>query len=198
MTNQTVGRWSDIAMFLYAAPFIVNFVWALYLWAGSGLTSILPQLVFLEVTQNPYVFLAGFGAVALAALMDFNTETPDKRKASLSALSKRLQAIAVLSTVLALIAAWYAAGFDLGTTLFNLLDARYPLVFPALLVFLSFVILPPVKLQGANRRNALVVLLLLASPLALYELGKRSTVLGLGMGLVLLLAAAFLLLSKNE
>ncbi len=198
MSRTSANRYGDVALLLYAAPFILNFVWALYLWFGTGFSAILPQLVFLEVTQNPYLFIAGFAAVVLAALIDFNSEPPERRKAALTTLSKRLQAIAVISIILALIAAWYAASFDPGTTLFNLLDGRYPLVFPALLVFLSFVILPSVKLQGANQKNLLVVLLLLASPLALYEVGKRNTIAGLGVGLLLLLAAAYLLLRKKE
>jgi len=198
LSGASAGRSGDIALLLYAAPFILNFVWALYLWLGAGLSSVLPQLVFLEVTQNPYLFLLGFGAVALAAVIDFNSEPPERRRAALSTLSKRLQAIAGLSIVLALIAAWYAASFDPGLTFYNLLDARYPLVFPALLVLLSFMILPSVRLQGANRKNLLVVVLLLASPAVLYELGKRNTIAGLGVGLVLLLVAALLLLSKND
>jgi len=198
LSETAADRRGDIALFLYAAPFILNFIWALYLWSGTGLSTTLPQLVFLEVTQNPYLFLAGFGAVALAAVLDFNSEPPEGRKSALTTLSKRLQAIAVLSIVLALVSAWYAANFDVGGMFFNLLDGRYPLVFPALLVFLSFVILPAVRLQGANVRNLLVVLFLIASPVAIYELGKRNTVAGLGVGLILILAAAFLMLRDKK
>ncbi len=198
MSGTKAERNGDIALLLYAAPFILSFAAALYFWSQAGFSAILPQLVFLEVTQNPYVFLAGFAAVALAAIIDFNSEPPERRKAALTTLSKRLQAIAIIAIVLALIAAWYAASFDVGLTIYNLLDARYPLVFPALLVFLSFVILPSVKLQGANTKNLLAVLLLLVSPVALYELGKRNTVAGLGVGLILLLAAAFLMLRNKK
>jgi hypothetical protein len=198
LSETAADRRGDIALFLYAAPFILNFVWALYLWSATGLSSTLPQLVFLEVTQNPYLFLAGFAAVALAAMIDFNSEPPERRKSALSTLSKRLQAIAFLSVVLALVSAWYAADFGVGGTFFNLLDGRYPLVFPALIVFLSFIILPSVRLQGANARNLLVVVLLVASPVAIYELGKRNTVAGLGVGLILILAAAFLLLRDKK
>jgi hypothetical protein len=196
--SKTTDRNGDVALLLYAAPFVLNFVWTLYVWYGAGLSATLPQLVFLEVTQNPYIFLAGFGAVVLAGVIDFNSEPQERRKAALSTLSKRLQAIAVVSVVLALISAWYAANFDLGVTFFNLLDGRYPLVFPALLVFLSFMILPTVRFEGANIKNLLVVLLLFASPLVIYELGKRNTVGGLGGGLILILAAAFFLLRDRK
>ncbi len=191
-------RKGDLAFLLYATPFILNFAYALYLWAGVGISAILPQLVFLQVTQSSYVFLLGFAAVVLGAVLDYNAAAPERRRSALLSLSKRLQGIAVLSIVLALIAAWYAAGFDVGGTFFNLLDGRYPLVFPALLVFLSFVILPAVRLQGANLKNLLVVVLLIGSPLALYELGKRNTIAGLGVGLVLLLLAAFLLVRQRK
>ena len=79
-----------------------------------------------------------------------------------------------------------------------MVDGRYPLVFPAVLVFFSFLILPSVRLQGANRKNLLIVVLLVASPVALYELGKRNSIAGLGIGLVLLLVAAFLLVNNKK
>jgi hypothetical protein len=192
------GRYGDVALLLYVAPFILNFVYALYLWSVVGFSAVLPQLVYLEVTQNPYIFLAGFAAVALAVLIDFNEEPPTARKGALLKLSGRLQGIALISIVLALITAWYAASGDVGNALFNVLDGRYPLVFPALLVLFSFLILPAVKMQGANLRNLLVIVLLVASPAALYELGKRNTFAGLGVGLVLLLVAAFLLLQPKR
>ncbi len=198
MSKPADGKYGDFAILRYAAPFILNFVYALYLWFGAGISAVLPQFVFLEVAQSPYLFLAGFAAVSLAAVIDFNSEAPDARKNALVTLSKRLQSIAVAAIVLAFVSAWYSASLDIGTALLNLLDGRYPLVFPALLVLLSFLILPSVKLQGANRKNLLVILLLVASPAALYELGKRNTVAGLGVGLVLLLVAAFLLLRNDK
>ncbi len=194
----TEERYGDVALILYAFPFIINFVYAIYLWSGAGFSAILPQLVYLEVSQSPYIFLAGFAAVLLAAVIDFNSETTASKRSVVVALSKRLQAIAFLSLFLAFITAWYSAGGDIGTAVFNVLDGRYPLVFPALLVFFSFVILPSVKLQGANLRNLLVVVLLVASPAALYELGKRNTAAGLGVGLILLLGAAYLLVRGKK
>lgn len=198
MSKPSGGKYGDVALLLYAAPFILNFVYALYLWIGTGFSAILPQLVFLEVSQSPYLFLAGFTAVSVAAVIDFSSEAPEARKSGLVALSKRLQAIAIASIVLAFIAALYSASFDPSVAVFNLLVGRYPLVFPALLVFLSFLILPSVKLQGANRKNLIVIVLLVGSPAVLYELGKRNTVVGLGVGLMLLLVAAFLLLRDGK
>ena len=198
MSRNEYGKYGDVALLLYAAPFILNFVYALYLWAGAGFSSILPQLVYVEVSQNPFVFLIGFGAIALAAVLDFNDEAPENRRAGLAKLSARLQVIAVASIVLSLLAALYAADFDPSTMVYNLLDGRYPLVFPALLVFLSFLILPSFRVQGANLRNGLIIALLIISPLSLYELGKHNTAAGLGVGLILLLVAAYLLVRPKR
>jgi hypothetical protein len=198
LSEKVEAKYGDVALFLYAAPFILNFVYALYLWFGAGFSAIMPQLVYLEVTQSPYIFLAGFAAVALAVVIDFDSEPPSARKSTTNALSRRLQLIALISVILAFIFAWYSAGGDLGTGVLNMVDGRYPLVFPAVLVFFSFLILPSVRLQGANQKNLLIVVLLIASPAALYELGKRSTIAGLGVGLILLLVAAFLLVYNKK
>jgi hypothetical protein len=188
----------DVALFLYAAPFIVSFGYALYLWLGVGLSSTLPALVYVEVSQSPYVFLVGFLAVLVASVVDLNAEPPEKRRSAVGALSRRLQVIAFLSIFLTLVTAWYAAGFGLGGALLNLLEGRYALIFPALLFFFSFLILPSFKMQGVNRDNLLVIVLLVASPAALYELGKRNTAIGLGAGLILLLVAAYLLVRPKK
>lgn len=198
MSEKPEAKYGDVALLLYAAPFILNFVYALYLWFGEGFSAIMPQIVYLEVTQSPYIFLVGTAAVALAVVIDFDSEAPNARKSATATLSRRLQIIALVSVVLAFIAAWYSAGGDLGTAVLNLVDGRYPLVFPAVLVFFSFLILPSVRLQGANRKNLLIVVLLIASPVALYELGKRNSIAGLGIGLVLLLVAAFLLVNNKK
>jgi hypothetical protein len=198
LSEEVEGKYGDVALLLYAAPFILNFVYALYVWFGVGFSAVMPQIVYLEVTQSPYIFLAGFAAVVLAVVIDFDSEPPNARKGATATLSRRLQVIALVSVVLAFISAWYSAGGDLGTGVLNLVDGRYPLVFPAVLVFFSFLILPSVRLQGANMRNLLVILLLIASPAALYEVGKRDTIAGLGVGLVLVLIAAYLLVNSRK
>jgi hypothetical protein len=198
LSEKMEAKYGDVALLLYAAPFILSFFYALYLWFGVGFSSIMPQLVYLEVTQSPYIFLAGFAAVALAVVIDFNAEPSNARKSATAALSRRLQLIALISVVLAFIAAWYSASGNLGIGVLNLVDGRYPLVFAAVLVFFSFLILPSVRLQGANRMNLLIIVLLIASPAALYELGKRNSIAGLGVGLVLVLVAAFLLVNKKK
>lgn len=199
MSDKVGGRNGDIALFLYAAPFILNFLYALYLWSGVGFSSVLPQLVYVEVSQSPYVFLLGFAAVVGAAVIDFDSEPAGSKRAGLFALSKRIQALALVAIVLSFLSAWYAADGNLGNGILNMLDGRYPLVFPAILLLFSFVILPAVRVQGTNLKNLAVILLLVAAPPALYELGKRNTAAGMGVSLILVLLASYLLVrGKND
>lgn len=199
--SKTLDELGDLAFFLYLTPFIATFLYTMYLWVQNGISPVLPQLVFLEVTQSPYLFLVGVVAVTLAGVLDVRDENPASRRAAVQRLSQRLQAIALACIVLAAIAAVYSSGGDLGNAFFNLLDGRYPLVFPALLVLMSFLILPAMdvsKLGPQAIRYLLVVILLLASPLALHEVGKLDTVGGIGTSLVLLLAAAALFLRTQK
>jgi hypothetical protein len=198
LSDKVEPKYGDVALLLYATPFILNFAYALYVWAGVGLSAVMPSLVYLEVTQSPYVFLVGFAAVALAVVLDFDSEAANARKGATLTLSRRLQLIALVSFILAFISAWYSAGGDLGNGVLNMVDGRYPLIFPALLVFFSYMILPSVKLQGANLKNLGTIVLLILSPLSVYELGKHNTIAGLGVGLILVLAAAFLLVYKKD
>jgi hypothetical protein len=198
LSEQAEAKYGDVALLLYVAPFILNFLYALYVWFGVGFSAVMPQIVYLEVTQSPYIFLAGFAAVALAVVIDFDSESASSRKSATAVLSRRLQLIALVSVVLAFFSAWYSAGGNLGTGVLDMVDGRYPLVFPAVLVLLSFLILPSVRLQGANMKNLLVILLLVASPAALYEVGKRDTIAGLGTALILILVAAFLLVYNKK
>ena len=74
LSEKVEAKYGDVALLLYAAPFILNFVYALYVWFGVGFSAVMPQIVYLEVTQSPYVFMAGFAAVALAVVLDFDAE----------------------------------------------------------------------------------------------------------------------------
>jgi len=188
----------DVAFFLYLTPFIANFAYTLYLWASSGISLVLPQLVFLEVTQNPYIFLVGTAAVIFAGLMDVTGEEPGTRRVAVTKLSSRLQTIAAVSIVLAAVASLYSSHLNIGIAGFNLLDGRYPLIFPALLVLFSFLILPTLRLPTSDYVGVVIVLLLLASPLVLHELGKSNVPAALGVTLLMLLAAAALFLRKGK
>jgi hypothetical protein len=195
--KQSSERSEDLSFMLYLVPLAISTVYALVLWVQTGLGAILPQTAYFGVTKSPIVFLAGFTAVLLAATLDVTKEEGEgRRKAELFAVSKRVQRLAIVCFVLALITAWYATGFtrDAGAIAFTFLSGRYALVFPALLVAFSFLILPTLKIQTQQARTVIAVLCLLSVPAVIREVGKRSTVAGLIVSLILILAAVLLIL----
>lgn len=188
----------DIAFLLFLVPFALSGVYGLYLWVTAGLSAVLPQSVFLDVTESPYVFLAGFFAVIGGVMLDVLTEPPDKRKAKLVKESDTLQKIAIASFVLGALSAWYAAGFDPGQGAVNVLDGRYVVVFPALLVVFSFLLLPSVKFNRSQARSLLTIACFLAIPVSVDEIGKRNFYAGMITGFAFLVAALYLYLAGQK
>jgi hypothetical protein len=182
----------DVPFLLFLVPFAVSGLYAIYLWAQAGISSTLPASVFLEVTENPYVFLVGFVAVIFGAIIDVLQEEPAQRRAKLIRESNTVQIVAVAALVLGALCAWYAAGFNISAAGSDILQGRYVIVFPALLVAFSFLMLPSVTLRRDQTKNVLTVVLLLAVPLSIDEIGKRSFFAGIGVGIVLLIAAIYL------
>lgn len=197
MSSTNEGR-QDIPFLLFLVPFAVPGLYAIYLWATTGLSATLPQSVFLQVTENPYVFLVGFVAVVIGASMDVMIEPQERRRAKLVHDSDNLQKIAIASLVLGVLSAWYAAGFDPGQAAVNILAGKYVVVFPALLIAFSFLMLPSVRFNRSQARNIIVILLFLAIPLSVDEIGKRSFYAGMTGGLVLLVVALYLLLEGQR
>ena len=187
----------DVPFLLFLVPFAISGVYAIYLWAEAGLSATLPQTVFLQVTENPYVFLVGFTAVIIGAVMDVLYAEPAMRRAKVIQESTTIQIIAVVALVLGALSAWYAAGFDPGAAAGNILAGRYVVVFPALLVIFSFLMLPAVSIRKDQTNIVAIAVLLLAVPLAVDEIGKRSFFAGMGVGLILLIAAGYLYL-RNQ
>jgi hypothetical protein len=194
--NSSQNR-EDIPFLLFLVPFAASGAYAILLWVQTGLSAILPQTVFLQVTENPYIFLVGFVAVILGAILDVLFTEPALRKAKLIAESSTLQKIAVIALVLGGLSAWYAAGFDLGQAGSNILQGRYVVVFPALVILFSFLMLPAVSIKKAQTNTVVIALLLLAVPLSIDEVGKRSFFVGMVLGLALLAAAIYLYLRSQ-
>jgi cytochrome bd-type quinol oxidase subunit 2 len=188
----------DVPFLLFLVPFAIPAAYAILLWVQAGVSATLPQTAFLQVTENPYVFLVGFTAVIIGSVLDVLGAEPAQRRAKLVEESNTIQKIAVIALVLGALSAWYAAGFDPGAAASNMVQGRYVVVFPALLVVFSFLMLPAVSLRKDQSRNALMVLLLLAVPLTVDEVGKRSFFAGMGLGVVLLAAAVYIYLSKPK
>jgi hypothetical protein len=192
--------YEDVSFLLLLVPFSAAAVYALYLWAAGGLSYYLPEQVYLGVTRNPDLFLLGILAVLVSTVMEVSSAEKARRSEIVLLLSKRLQKLAAASFVLAIITAWYANGFslDLSGTGADLFGGRYTIVFPALLVLLSFLIVTPINLRSLAHAKTLAIVLLLAVPVVIDEVGKRNTLLGLGGSLILTILAAAMLSWKGK
>jgi FlaA1/EpsC-like NDP-sugar epimerase len=182
------GRSEDFATLLYMVPFIASGIYGLALWIQSGISLVLPTSVYLTVTRDPILFIIGSLSVMLGIVIELNGTTPAARHAKLASLGNTLQSIAVTSLVLVLICALYANGFtNLGDTVTDFIVGRYGLVFPAMLVLLSYLVTAQFRLEAIANRKVMAVVALLLVPASLYEIGKRQTALGLGIALLFLL-----------
>ena len=192
--------YGDLAFILYAVPLVICAIYGVVLWAQAGFGAILPESAYLGVTKSPYVFLVGLTAVLLAAALDVTNEEFENRRTGLFTVSKRLQKLAVVCFVLALITAWYATGFtgDAGSIVLTFLSGRYAMVFPALLVVFSFLILPTLRIQKQQIKSLAAVLCLLAVPGVIYAVGKRNLGASFAVSLVLMIIALFLFVSANR
>lgn len=184
-------RVQDAAFLLFLVPFAVSVIYAIYLWALSGISATLPQPVFLQVAESPYVFLVGFLAVVLGATIDVVSEEVPKRKQKLVEESGRLQVLAVVALVFAALCAWYAAGFDPGAGVGNLLQGRYAIIFPVLVLALSFLMLPSVSLKRGSVPYVLLLVCGLGSLAIVDEVGKRNYFAGIALAAALVTVAAY-------
>jgi len=187
----------DIPFLLFLVPFAASALYAVYLWARVGLSATLPSTVFLQVTESPYIFLIGFVAVMVGVVIDVLIEDPAQRKMKLLQESNTLQKIAVVALVLGVLSAWYSVGFDPGKAATSLIQGRYVVIFPALLVVFSFLLLPSVTIRKSQLRGTAIIVLLLAVPLSVDELGKRNFYAGIGSGFALLAIAIYLYLTTQ-
>lgn len=193
------GRYEDFSTLLFLVPFVASGLYAIYLWVSSGITLILPTAVYLNVTRDPYVFLGGTLAVLVSLMVDLSGIESAKRHDRLAWDSSFLQKTAAACFVLALVAAWYANGFS------NVLGAaqdfvlgRYSIVFPSLLVLLSYLVNPALKVSGAASTKVLGFLAMIAVPAVIYEVGKRNVAVGLSAAAVIMALGLFLLLRQPK
>ncbi|HKT22550.1 MAG TPA: hypothetical protein VJR06_08085 [Nitrososphaerales archaeon] len=182
------GRYGDASAILYLVPFLVSGVYGLYLWVQTGLSMVLPSSVYLTVTRDPYVFIIGSIAIMLGVVLDLRGTDAAQRRARLPSLGNTLQSVAVASLALVVISAFYANGFiNVTGAADDFIVGRYGLVFPAVLVLLSYLITAQFKLSSLTTPRVLGIIALLLVPASIYEIGKRQTFLGLGIAFVLLL-----------
>ena len=184
----------DITALLYLVPFAASAVYAIVLWAESGLSATLPSTVYLTVTRDPYLFIVGSLAVLLGVLVEIRSTEPDRRWAKLLSLSNTVQTIAVASLVLVLICAVYANGGDLGGAASDFIVGRYGLVFPAMLFLMSYLMRVQFQWSAMLSMKFLGVVSMVLVPGALYLLGKLKTPAAIPVALVFLVIGLFLFL----
>ena len=193
MMNRTEA-YEDLSAVLFLVPFLASGIYAIVLWAGKGASLLLPTDTYLTVTRDPYVFLIGIFAVFGGVYFELSATERDKRRDKISSLSGTLQKIAAASFVLALLSALYANGFDPSGTVLDFVVGRYSLVFPAMLVLFSYLIITPFNTGGFGMRSLAGIVVMLLVPAEIYEVGKRNSFVGISFGFVLLLVGMFILL----
>ena len=183
---------------LYLVPFIASGAYGLYLWVRNGLTGILPTNVYLGVTRDPYVFVIGSLAVFLGVILDASSSDISRRRMKIKSVSDNLQSLALMCLVLSLIGAFYANGFsDLTDSITDFVVGRYSIVFPTVLVVLSYLLTIKVSVDSLFNTKFIAVVLLILSPAAVYELGRRNEAVGVGAGLVLVIIGLFFFFRKS-
>lgn len=194
------GRFGDATAVLYIVPFLASGIYGLYLWLQAGLSVTLPSSVYLTVTRDPYVFMLGSMAVLLGVVLDMTGTDPAQRKAKLASLGSNLQSLAAASLVLVLVCAFYANGFNVSNAAEDFIVGRYGLVFPAVLVFLSYLVTAQFNLPSLAKPKVLGIVALLLVPASVYEIGKRQVTVGLAVAFLLLIvgASAFLLPERKK
>ena len=184
---------------MYLVPFVAAVVYGLALWAETGISLTLPSSVYLTVTRDPYLFMLGSLAVMLGIIVEVNGTEQQARPAKLSSLGNTMQSLAVASLILVLFFAWYANGFtDLSGMASDFIVGRYGLVFPAILLLLSYLISSQIRLAALFNRKGLALIAILLVPVPLYELGKRNVLAGLVVALLLLVGGLVLYLAPQK
>jgi hypothetical protein len=197
MSNK--GKHEDAVTLLYLVPFLASGIYGIYLWAMAGMSAILPSFVYLTVTRSPYVFLVGSFAVMLGAIINVTSVDPASRETRLKSTASILQLIAVASVILSLLGAWYSNRFvDLSGTVSDFLIGRYSVLFPAVLVLLSYLFVIPLKVETLRNAKVLGTISLVLVPVAVYEVGKRDTAVGLTIALVLIVLGIWLFLRGGK
>ncbi|MEM1993950.1 MAG: hypothetical protein QXW32_00510 [Nitrososphaerales archaeon] len=174
----------DAAFILYIFPILINGAYGLWSWIAGGADLDVLQKVYLNITREPIIFLAGLLAVCVAVLLD------TKYLGSLEDIDRRVTRLAYFCFITALIIAIVSTGFNIASSLTLFLQGRYALIFPALLVLLSLLM----RLRGLSLGfsngvfRGISLILLLISPLTLYILWR------LGAAWYIIFAVPFILI----
>lgn len=191
--------YQDVATLLFLLPFIIPAVYALYLWPSYGLSPFLPSQVYVQITRDPYVFMAGLFSVVVGSLIEVSSFPPEERAQRIVQLSSNLQKIAVASFLLALFVSWYSNHFiDVSSTFLDFLVGRFNVLFPAFLAFYSFILVIPFNVSWIRNRYFISSLLLVLIFPVLY-LGRHHPTFSFSVSfLMLILAVAIFSLTRGE
>ncbi len=193
------GYSEDVITVLYMVPFVASGVYAIYLWARGGISAVLPTAVYLSVTRDPYIFIIGSLAVMAGVIMEVRSAGEADKQAKVKGVGETLQTIAIASLVLALICAWYANSFvHLSGTVTDFIVGRYSLIFPAMLVLLSYLVTVNIKVDSLKNPKVLGIIALLLVPAVVYEVGKRDAAGGFALALVLAIVGIGLLVRNGR
>lgn len=167
----------NISFILYLVPLISSTIYAISLWTSEGLSSTLPETVYLSVTKDPYLFLIGFLAICCAVLIEVFGSSKESRLSRIETNSKQIQILAVISFSAAVLSVWSTIGysFDISRTLQILLAGRYALIFPLMLFILAFLLNTSLKFNLLSFNNLMKnasFILMIASPLIFYGLWR--------------------------
>ncbi len=187
----------DTSFLLFILPIIVSGAYAIY---SAVTSSAFTAETYVAVTSNSIVFLIAVAAVCAGTLIELYYSPPDARGRKLDENARRMQRLAIITLILSLAAALAAIrSASLPAYLGTFLAGRYPILYSALLVFLSFLIVVPVRIGNVGKSalpTALSVILLLAAPIAYFvgsggsiafEIRATSATILLILGLVLII-----------
>jgi len=162
----------DAAFILYIVPILLNGGYGFWSWVAGGADLAALQQVYTQLTREPLIFLIGLLAVCAAVVLDARYLSP------IEVVDRRITRLAVFCFITALIIALLSTRFNLSSGLTLFLRGRYALIFPALLMVLSFLF----RVRGLSSTSfkslgrGLSLLLLLVSPLTLYLLWRLGVV----------------------
>lgn len=156
-------------------PLLVSTIYALSLWISKGLSSALPETVYLTVTKDPYIFLIGVLSICLAVIIEIYASPITSRLSKLEANSRQIQFLAVICFVTSAISVWSASGYSFSMSKFIqiFLEGRYALVYPLMLFILALLLKSSLQLKplySNNLRENISFILLIASPIICYGL----------------------------
>lgn len=190
----------DSTFILYLIPLILSGGYALVLWISAGFSAALPENVYLAVTKNPYVFLIGLVSVCVGALVEVYSSPRKTRLVKLGENSKRMQILAVVCVVTAIVFAWTTTGYssNLAQALVTFLNGRYSIIYPVILLVMSFLISPSIRVKmsrGPGLRESVSIALVTASPLLIFGLWRLDSPWWQTLGLPFIILIAGISLS---